>query len=376
MPVFLNLPADEIRSGNCITVGLINNMPDEALKATERQYASLLGDASRGMQIHLSFYTLPGIPRNEASARHIAGHYSNIADLWEEQLDGLIVTGREPLAAKLTDEPYWESFTRTLAWAQENAHSTVWSCLAAHAAVLHMDSIERAKRDDKLFGIFECAKGFRHALTAGTPSHFMLPHSRWNGLAEDRLAGCGYRVLTRTSDAEVDTFIKQQKKLFVFFQGHPEYEADTLLREYRRDLGRYFKGETSKYPSMPKSYFDHNTVDALKTLQLRTLSGQGEELLVDISGALSNSSIEKTWHSSATTIYTNWLKYIREQKKVAGRSTRARARGYVPRSPDDHGSDAVNEAEVRVNVHGVVCQSDPNLDKAREAMSGLKGLSI
>ena len=55
-------------------------------------------------------------------------------------------------------------------------------------------------------------------------------------------------MLTRTADAGVDTFIKQQKSLFVFFQGHPEYESDTLLREYRRDVGRYIKGETATYP--------------------------------------------------------------------------------------------------------------------------------
>jgi homoserine O-succinyltransferase len=306
-------------------------MPDEALKATERQYISLLNSASDGMEIHLSLYTLPRVPRSESSSRHIAGIYSSIDDLWEGQLDGLIVTGREPLAANLMDEPYWDSFTRTLEWAQENAHSTVWSCLAAHAAVLHMDGIERAKRVDKLFGIFECARGSGHLLTAGTPSRFKLPHSRWNGLPEDRLAGCGYSVLTRTADAEVDTFIKQQKKLFVFFQGHPEYESDTLLREYRRDIGRYFRGEIPKYPLMPQGYFDRNTVDALNALQLRAIAGQGEELVPEISTGLSNASIENTWQSSATSIYNNWLRYIRAQKDKAVRSKAVKAAVNAPR---------------------------------------------
>ncbi|MGA3227772.1 MAG: homoserine O-succinyltransferase [Acidobacteriaceae bacterium] len=325
MPVYLNLPDGEVRSRGCITVGLINNMSDEALKTTERQYTSLLGSASGGMQVHLSFYTLPEVPRNDASARHIAAHYSSIDDLWEGELDGLIVTGREPLAAKLTDETYWQSFTKILLWAQENAHSTVWSCLAAHAAVLHMDGIDRVKRDDKLFGIFECARTSDHALTAGTPLRVKVPHSRWNGLPEDRLTGEGYRVLTRTGDAEVDTFIKQQKKLFVFFQGHPEYEADTLLREYRRDIGRYFKGERSQYPSMPQGYFDRDTMVALDTLQQRSESGQDNELLPAISAALSNITIEHIWRSSATTIYENWMRYIRAQKNIAVRSKRSQS---------------------------------------------------
>jgi hypothetical protein len=42
-------------SSSCITIGLINNMPDEALKATERQFISLLESASDNMPIHLSF---------------------------------------------------------------------------------------------------------------------------------------------------------------------------------------------------------------------------------------------------------------------------------------------------------------------------------
>ena len=248
MPVSLKQPVGKVRSSNCIHVGLINNMADEALKATERQYTSLLGLASGGMQVHLSFYTLPGIPRSDAGARHIAAHYSSIDDLWEGEIDGLIVTGREPLAAKLTDEPYWHSFTKTLLWAQENAHSTVWSCLAAHAAVLYLDGINRAKRDDKLFGVFRCNRSLDHPLIAGTPSCLQLPHSRWNGVPEEHLAAGGYSVLTRTGDAEVDTFIKQRKKLFVFFQGHPEYDADTLLREYRRDIGRYLQRRKAPVP--------------------------------------------------------------------------------------------------------------------------------
>jgi homoserine O-succinyltransferase len=137
-------------------------------------------------------------------------------------------------------------------------------------------------------------------------------------------------VLTRTADAEVDTFIKQQKKLFVFFQGHPEYESDTLLREYRRDLLRYFKGETAKYPLMPQGYFDRNTVDALHALQSRTISGQDEALVPDISAALSKARIENTWQSSATIIYTNWLLYIGAQKEKAVRSNIAKAVAGAP----------------------------------------------
>jgi homoserine O-succinyltransferase len=324
MPVMLDsYPGRRSRSDGCISIGLINNMPDEALKATERQFISLLDSVSEGMQISLSLYTLPGVPRNESSSRHIAALYSNMEDLWEEQLDGLIVTGREPLAANLTEEPYWASFTKTLEWARENAHSTIWSCLAAHAAVLHMDGISRAKRDAKLFGVFECARVLDHPLTARIGSSFRLPHSRWNGLPADALTESGYSVLTQTADAEVDTFVKRQKKLFVFFQGHPEYDSDTLLREYRRDLGRYLKGHIPQYPLMPQGYFDPATADVFNALQQRLAFGRDEELLPEILAALNDISIENTWDWGARRVYINWLRYVRAAKETAVRPKRA-----------------------------------------------------
>jgi homoserine O-succinyltransferase/O-acetyltransferase len=319
MPVLLEPADSNSLPGDSLKIGLINNMADEALKATERQYISLFDSASERTQVRLSFYTLPGTPRNDASSRHIAANYSSIDDLWDGQLDGLIVTGREPLAADLSHEPYWESFLRTLEWAEENAHSTVWSCLAAHAAVFAADGIGRVKRKDKLFGIFECERAADHPLTAGVSSEFRLPHSRWNGLSEASLAACGYSVLTRTAEGEIDTFVQNRNKLFVFFQGHPEYESDTLLREYRRDIGRYFRGETGRYPPMPEGYFDCTTADKLRELQLKTSAVGSDKLLDEISVALGSTGIDNTWHSSARTIYSNWLRYLREQKRKTGR---------------------------------------------------------
>ena len=304
------------KSGGYLKIGLVNNMSDEALKATECQFISLLDSASGSMPVHLSFYTLPGIPRSGLTASHISSRYSDIEDLWDGHLDGLIVTGREPMTANLEDEPYWDSFTRVLAWAQENCHATVLSCLAAHAAILAMDGIRRVKETDKVFGIFECARVSDHPLTAGTASQFRLPHSRWNGVPEDQLADCGYKVLTRTANAGVDTFIKQQKRLFVFFQGHPEYESDTLLREYRRDVGRYIKGEASRYPLMPRSYFDDSTVEELAAFEKKVVARRSEELLPEFNVILGSKTIANTWQASAGGVYRNLLDHICAEKET------------------------------------------------------------
>lgn len=303
------------RSARCLTIGLVNNMPDGALDATERQFLSLLDAASDGISIRLTLYSLPGVPRNENGARRIRSCYSTVHDLRNTRLDGLIVTGREPMAANLSEEPYWESFTGLLEWARSNTHSTVWSCLAAHAAVLHMDGICRIKSNDKHCGVFDYAQASNHPLTTGTPLHFKLPHSRWNGLSEDELTTSGYSVLTRSAEFGVDTFCKQQKSLFVFFQGHPEYGSDTLLLEYRRDVGRYLRRETNIYPSLPRNYFDQKTASKLNTLQNEAVSCRREELLAEVSMILGETRIENTWRSTAAGMYRNWLEFICAQKQ-------------------------------------------------------------
>jgi homoserine O-succinyltransferase len=303
------------RSNRSISIGLVNNMPDGALAAAERQFLSLLDSASGSLDVRVSFYSLHGIPRGESGVRYINNFYSSTDNLWNTHLDGLIVTGREPLASNLADEPYWNSFTRVLEWARYNTYSAVWSCLAAHAAILHMNGIRRVKSPCKHSGVFECMRVAEHPLTARAPRLLKLPHSRWNGIGEDALVNSGYSVLTSTADIGVDTFIKQERSLFVFFQGHPEYESDTLLLEYRRDVGRYLRGETDAYPLIPNGYFDQKTAAELTVLQKRAISHKRADLLEEVTAALGKSSIENTWHSAAICIYRNWLEYICAQKQ-------------------------------------------------------------
>jgi homoserine O-succinyltransferase len=142
-----------------------------------------------------------------------------------------------------------------------------------------------------------------------------MPHSRWNDIPEKELAECGYRVLTRARDAGVDTFVKQRKSLSIFFQGHPEYEANTLLLEYRRDVARYLKRESERYPPMPQGYFDRDAADALTALRERALSNWCHELLADFPTALVEERIANTWRPMGVRVYSNWLAYLCAQKE-------------------------------------------------------------
>ena len=292
---------------------------------------ALLGAAAEGLEVRLKLYALPEVPRTDWGRRHLSRFYAGTSELWDSRLDGLIVTGTEPRSPNLTDEPYWDSLTRVLEWAEHNTYSAVWSCLATHAALLHLDGIDRRPLSDKRFGVFDCVRVDDHLLTAGAPPRLQMPHSRWNEIPEDALAAAGYRVLTRSTDAGVDAFVKQRKSLFVFFQGHPEYEAHTLMLEYRRDIKRFLLRERETYPPMPRGYFDDATVEALAALRERAVTDRREEVLTDFPTALAAGSVTNTWRATAVNVYRNWLLYMcgRKERTPARRATASRdgARG-------------------------------------------------
>ena len=95
------ISASDIPASRGIQVALINNMPDGALEATERQFVALLGEASGDTVVRVKLFALPEVPRTEPARRYLGEAYRAIGDLWDSQPDGLIVTGTEPLAAAL-----------------------------------------------------------------------------------------------------------------------------------------------------------------------------------------------------------------------------------------------------------------------------------
>src|SRR2546430_2997804 len=197
---------------NCINVGLINNMPDSALIATERQLFELLNAAAEGLPVHLRLYTLPKVARTDWGRQYMSRFYSDIDDLLSGELDGLIVTGAEPRAPTLAEEPYWNSLGQVIDWAKENTVTAVWSCLAVHAAILHLEGIDRHPLSEKCIGVFKQVRTLDHPLMEGVPSRVGIPHSRWNEVREDTLASSGHSILTKSADAGVDMFVKPQKK--------------------------------------------------------------------------------------------------------------------------------------------------------------------
>jgi homoserine O-succinyltransferase len=289
-------------------------MPDSALEDTEIQFFDLLDAAAGDIPVVLSLHSLVGVPRGERGQQHVGNFYHDADELLDGQFDGIIMTGTEPRQPNLRDEPYWSALTNVLDWAESNTVSTVLSCLAAHAGVLHSDGIERCPLNDKQFGVFDFGKAANHELTTGAGERVRFPHSRWNEVRADALAACGYTVLTQSVEGGVDSFVKKKKRsLFVHFQGHPEYGAETLLKEYRRDIKRFLRRERETYPSMPTGYFDSQTARLMNDFRDAALSDRREERIEDFPEAFAG-TLQKTWHSSATAIYGNWLRYVLSKK--------------------------------------------------------------
>jgi len=304
----------EGHAANCVTVGLINNMPDAALEATERQFTDLIRASARHSPVRVMLFSIPQVPRGAAAHRDIAARYHDIGKMWDTRLDGLIVTGTEPKSKNLKDEPYWSALVQIIDWARRNTLSTVWSCLAAHAAVLHSDGIERAPLAHKLSGVFDCAPAGAHPMLNAVTPPMQVPHSRGNDLPERALKEAGYRILTRSAAAGVDMFCRQEQSFHLFLQGHPEYEADTLLREYRRDIGRYLRGERESYPAMPRGYFDEEAKIALDAFRARALAERSADLLKSFPLHRLESGLAGGWRPSAIGIYQNWLDYLKGRK--------------------------------------------------------------
>jgi homoserine O-succinyltransferase len=296
-----------------IIIGLVNNMPDPALRSTDRQFRELLAAASRNIAVRLRLFSLPELPRSEAGRLHIDQHYEDISELWVSQIDGLIVTGTEPRAHSLTDEPYWHALTKLIDWAERQTISTIWSCLAAHAAVLHLDGIVRRAAGEKLVGVFDCTKAVEHAILFDVPPRWRVPHSRYNDLPEDALVSKGYRIVSRLVDTGADMFVGKRESLFVFLQGHLEYDPGALYREYRRDVGRFLLGERNGYPKIPRHYFDEDTEAALAAFRARATRNRNIDLLASFP-SVAEGELRHSWREPAGCIYSNWVSYLLEQR--------------------------------------------------------------
>jgi homoserine O-succinyltransferase/O-acetyltransferase len=293
-----------------LRVGLVNNMPDAALLATERQFQTLLELAVPERPVELQLFHAPALIRSGQGAARVAACYRPVAEVEQAELDALVVTGAEPRASDLRDEPFWPALARLADWATSAELPSLWSCLAAHVAVLRLDGVARRRLPAKHSGLFAClpaASG--DPLLRGRDGPALAPHSRTGDLDGAELAARGYTVLTRSPEVGVDSFVRRRAfgRAMLFLQGHPEYEPGSLALEFKRDLGRYLEGARDRLPGLPAGVFGAATAARLQTLLDDARGDRRPELMARWPLPSEITLAADTWRAPAARLLRNWL---------------------------------------------------------------------
>jgi len=305
-----------------LEIAFVNNMPDSAFEETERQFTGLLERAAHevgGITVRLSRYGLPGLARSPAIERCLSEDYRPLKGIYSSRPDGLIVTGTEPLTDDLKRESYWEPLTELIGWAARSTASAVLSCLAAHAAALLFDGIERQTLPEKCSGVFVHEIRTDHPLTEGLGELVHIPHSRLNDLPSALLQSSGYANLIESPEMTWTLAVKERDScIFLLVQGHPEYSTTSLLREYRRDLQRFLRGERDAVPAIPAGYVDHESRRLLESFEAQVLAQPTcPELMRDFPFEPVAQRLVNTWQLPGTTLYANWLRQIRRRRQCS-----------------------------------------------------------
>jgi homoserine O-succinyltransferase len=292
-----------------LTCAFVNNMPDGAFDATERQFLDLLEAASGSEVIAVRRYALAGVPRGERVATRIAAEYAPVETLLQDKPDVLIVTGSNPVEERIEDEPYWTDLSDLLTWGSEHVQSMLLSCLSAHAALTVFDGIARVRLTSKCTGVFTQEADPAHPLADGLEPRIVLPHSRTSTVPEEQLLAAGYRVAVR-SDAVGWAVASRQVGTaeVVLVQGHPEYDPSSLLREYHRDVRRYAQHERDELPVLPLHCVGPEDWEELEHLHELIVGGKRDP---DIVAAYPFDKVGErvpwSWHADAQRLYTNWV---------------------------------------------------------------------
>lgn len=297
-------------------IGLLNMMPDAALEATERQFFRLIGACNRIAQFYVHPFSFPEIQRSDSAKAYIDQYYEKFEDLQKLGLDALIISGANPQTDDLTQEPFWKPLQKTLDWAAENLTSTLCACLATHATIQHFYGVSRKKLPEKRWGIFSHrVVDQTHPLVRQINTRFDVPHSRWYDLSQQSLASTGVKTLVESKMGGIHLAVSQDGFRFVYFQGHPEYEINSLLKEYKREVNRYLNHERQDYPPFPTHYFSQKAKDILNAYKKRAIlhrqsTASDRDAHVFFDPFPENDVlpfIDNTWNDTGKIVINNWL---------------------------------------------------------------------
>jgi homoserine O-succinyltransferase len=290
-------------------IGFLNMMPDAALAATERQFIRLVGASNPIAQFFVYPFSIPELNRGERAEEHIAKHYFKFEDLAEKGLDALIITGANVTEPTLVNEPFWDPLIRVVDWARHNVASVFCSCLATHALVKHYHDIDRRRLPRKRWGVYSHKLSHpEHPILRDVNTRFDAPHSRYNDVSRQQLEAAGLAVLAESAEVGVHLAVSPDGFRAVYFQGHPEYAAISLLKECKREIYRYLIGEREHEPRIPENYLSvEGEGIASAHIEAAVAARQRGDTELEFPEAELLPHIDNTWGDTGRAIVNNWL---------------------------------------------------------------------
>lgn len=252
---------------------LLNLMPTKIV--TETQIMRKLSNTPLQIDVEL-LQTISHESKN-VSEEHLETFYTSFEDIKDKHFDGMIITGAPVERLDFEDVDYWDELTRIMDWSRTNVHSVLHICWGAQAGIYHHYGVPKYELPEKLFGVFEHKLVKPSSpLVRGFDDVFMAPHSRYTEVHAEDIEANPSLELIAVSDAAGVYIAKSTDSHHFFVFGHPEYDTETLGKEYERDLGK------EDDVALPVNYYPNND-PSLPPLA--------------------------TWRAQAQLLYTNWLNY-------------------------------------------------------------------
>jgi homoserine O-succinyltransferase len=222
-----------------LRVGIINIMP-----RAEAYEINLLRPLGRAPQVVEPIWIKLQSHRYTSSDQaHLRAHYVPIEEATREPLDGLILTGAPIEQLEYGQVNYWKELVSILEFARQKTGGTLGLCWGG-MALARMLGIEKQSYAKKLFGVYpnrnlSPGRGFM----GDSDDTFYCAHSRHSGISDDDLEQAAdrgaVRLLSHGALTGYSVFASTDGR-YLMHLGHPEYDAERLSTEWRRDsaLGR------------------------------------------------------------------------------------------------------------------------------------------
>lgn len=257
-----------------LKIAILNLMPTKV--ETETQFVRLLGNSP--LQVELTLLHTKTRRSKNVSQEHLLAFYTTFDEVKDQKFDGLVITGAPVELMEFEEVEYWDELTEIMEWSKTNVTSTLHICWGAQAGLYYHYGIPKYTLDKKLFGVYKHTLDHKTSiLFRGFDDEFYVPHSRHTDVRRGDIERIPeLKILASSDEAGVyvaSTDLGRQ----IFVTGHSEYDADTLKKEYLRDL------DMGKEIEIPKNYFENDDPSLPPKV---------------------------TWRSCANLFYSNWLNYF------------------------------------------------------------------